>query len=134
MTAPYSRTLVPELSIPWTSLWSVCCCLPPSLSSSERNVISLGVVLFPSALFLVVQSEPKIICTAQGDVLGPAVCLPHAPKGDMAPVLCLVRISCCMRFVPGYVHLYGKLYICFQCWHARSKAVCADKAFKSACF
>lgn len=68
------------------SLWSLCCCLPPSVSVGELSVISLGVVLFPSSLFLAVKSEPKIICTAQGDdVFVSEVCLSYALKSDVVP-------------------------------------------------
>lgn len=64
-----------------------CSLQSPTISfSSELHVISLGVVLFPSSLFLAVKSEPKIISAAQGDdVLGPVVCLSHALRGDVVP-------------------------------------------------
>jgi len=59
VTSPHSRVLVPELSMAWMPLWSVCCRLPLSLTffrSALNVIISLWFVLFPAVLFLVVKT------------------------------------------------------------------------------
>lgn len=132
-TAPYSRILVPKLSIPWMSLWSVCCCLPPLVVNWCYFFGGSFIPQFPVSSRKI-RAKNHLYSSGWWCPWVRGVSVTCSEGWCGSPVLCLVRISCCLWFFPGYVHLYGKLDIYFHCWQTCSKAVRADKPFKSTCF